>query len=317
MRLSLEQIKSITSGACRVFEQDGLIHFRRFTEKQLEVWGENGFSKGITATTGIRLDFITNSANFTFKSAQYEIVGKYEVLVNDQPIYLNRHEADAPAQTFHLAECDHRITLYLPSHSEGVLEYVEIDDGATLEPYKYAHKFMFWGDSLTQGWRSANDSLSYAYQVTRYFNAESVILGVGSARFIPELVDEGHPFKPELIFVAYGTNDWGKYTNEELKDRCKRFMDNINRVYPGIPVIGISPTWRKDLDKERLGGPLELLHSTLLDNYKAHGAIPVCGLDLIPHDPRYLTDPVHPNNEGFGYYARNLIPYVEQVLNNK
>ena len=105
MRLTFEQIKSITSGAYRVYEENGLIRFRRFTEKQLEVWGENGYTKGITATAGIRLDFVTNSTTFTFKT-KVEVASKFEVHVNNQPVYLNRHDVDAPAVTCKFAECD-------------------------------------------------------------------------------------------------------------------------------------------------------------------------------------------------------------------
>ena len=63
MKLTLEQIRSITVGAISVFEEDAKFHFRRFTDRQLEVWAQvsdhiRGNSYG---TAGCRLSFYTDS----------------------------------------------------------------------------------------------------------------------------------------------------------------------------------------------------------------------------------------------------------------
>ena len=38
MRLNIEQIKTITKGAVRVEEKNGVVHFSRFTKKQDGHW---------------------------------------------------------------------------------------------------------------------------------------------------------------------------------------------------------------------------------------------------------------------------------------
>lgn len=321
MKLTFEQIKSVTVGAAQIFEEGGAVYFHKFTAQQLRVienTKRNNLISASVTTTGIRLDFHSNTAKFAFKSRVEN--AKFEVLVNEQPIYLDRHTPQNNTAEFdfnlikYLCDCEKRITLILPSHSVGVLEWVEIDDGATFTPHQYDYKFLFFGDSLTQGYNSANDSLSYAYRVSRYFNAESCILGVGGSYYIPELVDGNHPFKPDVIFVAYGTNDRDIFSNQETKINCKAFMDNVNAVYPNVPVIGISIPWGTNSEEIMAGGKATDIREVLLENFRSHGATAVDGLTLIPHDARYFHDTVHPTNEGFMHYALNLIPYVKKVL---
>ena len=63
MRLSFDQIKSVTVGALSVKREDDGIHFYKCTEKQIDAWyrQREGLGNGARTTTGVRLDFITNS----------------------------------------------------------------------------------------------------------------------------------------------------------------------------------------------------------------------------------------------------------------
>ena len=121
---------------------------------------------------------------------------------------------------------EHRITLYLPAHGIGILGAVEIEDGATLRPHTYDRKMLFIGDSITQGWDSTWDSLSYANHVTRFFNAYSVIQGIGGAKYHDTTFDEAIDFEPDVVIIAYGTNDWTTYkTMEEARARAEAYLN--------------------------------------------------------------------------------------------
>lgn len=313
MYLSFEQIKSITVGSANIYCENGLIKFAKATKEQIDAWVATGYGKSVPATTGIRLDFHSNTKSFSFRALSENY--RYEILVDGTSILFTKPTCEVDGASIFLDGNEHRITLLLPFHSEGILKSVEIDDGATLIPRKYDCKIMFWGDSLTQGWHSTQDSLGYAFRVSEHFNAESIILGNGGSIFTPDAVVSDYPFSPDLIVVAYGTNDWGRTPSfEQLKDNCKRFLDNINKYFKGVPVIGITPTWRKDLDKPRPNGTFEELVKILNDEYTAHGVYVVDGLTLFPHEPALLTDPVHPNDKCFGIYAENLIPHIEKFI---
>ena len=69
MKLNLEQIKNITVGSVDTEERDGEIFFAKCTKKQLAAWAEKSESLGrnSAATTGVRLDFHTNSQNISVK----------------------------------------------------------------------------------------------------------------------------------------------------------------------------------------------------------------------------------------------------------
>ena len=68
MKLTLEQIRSITKGAQNVRLEDGKYHFYRFSDKQMEYYKENSadFYKKAFATASVHLDFYTDSAFFKF-----------------------------------------------------------------------------------------------------------------------------------------------------------------------------------------------------------------------------------------------------------
>ena len=67
MKLSFEEIKKITFGAVRVWQDADGICFSRCTEKQEAVWNEQDPVLGTRArsTTGVRLDFHTNATQLS------------------------------------------------------------------------------------------------------------------------------------------------------------------------------------------------------------------------------------------------------------
>ena len=70
MQLTFEQIKAITFGAVWVEEYDGGIHFGKCTKRQQEAFAilHHSLRERSLATTGIRLDFHTNSKHLAFST---------------------------------------------------------------------------------------------------------------------------------------------------------------------------------------------------------------------------------------------------------
>ena len=165
MILTNEQILSIAFGAVETSIDEKGIRFYKCTEKQRKAWYEKREVLGERASgsTGVRLDFHTNSQSFAFSVI---CSGKYELYVDG----LMRHQMfmkDGEEKRFELSDPlgnkkdSYRVTLYFPSHDVyGTLSRVELDDGATFTPHKYDMKWLFIGDSITQGWAALVDSLS-------------------------------------------------------------------------------------------------------------------------------------------------------------
>ena len=314
MRLTFEQIKAVTFGAIRIEEREDGIHFSKITKKQEEAFKalSGSLYNCACTTTGVRLDFHTNSKNLAFYAPKGN---KFELYIND--VLCRQYDGEAlreggkPATAELVSPCESdgdtvRVTLILPSHSDGVLEYVELDDGATVAPHSFDTKILFIGDSITQGWNSKYDSFSYAWRVTRFFNAESVIQGTGGAFFHETTFDE-IDFDPDTVIVALGTNDFGRYqTFEEMLTHARAHLDLIAERYKGKKIFAISPIWRAH--QEKPAGSFAELRRLIIGEIEKRSIIHVDGLSLVPHSSEFMADEsLHPNDLGFSLYAENLI----------
>jgi len=318
MQLLLEQIKKITVGALNVWEENGAFCFAKCTQKQVDAWYKikQILGERAEATTGIRLDFHTNSSYFAFTTQN---MVSYEIYIDGVFKYAYKEEEfnENLRKQIELDGEEHRITLYLPNHNEGArLESVEIDDGAIIEQHEFDHKILFVGDSITQGWDSTWESLSYAHQVSRFYNAESVIQGIGGAMYHMTTFDEEISFEPDIVIVAYGTNDWKYYeTLGELKEHCCKFLDQLIERYGDKKIFAISPIWRADNGEVANMGSFESCVACIKDEIIHHGLILIDGDILMPQLSDFYSDGfLHPNTEGFGIYAINLIAQLQRYL---
>lgn len=319
MKLSFEQINAITVGSVRTVKSDDGIRFYKCTEKQIEAWYKKSKVLGDRAsgTTGVRLDFHTDSSKLVFSVLDG---AKYEVHINGLVAgsYVLREGEVAEIDLLDplgnsLSEC--RVTLVLPSHDHGgVIDYVEIDDGAFVRPHKFDCKMLFIGDSITQGWASSLDSYSYAYRTSSFFNAESIIQGIGGAYFNEESFDT-IPFDPDVVFVAYGTNDFGHYkTYDELGYHCEAHLKLISDEYREKKIFVISPIWRDQREGKAMGS-FEGCREVIIHTAEKLGLIHIDGLELVPPMPSLFADKfLHPNDNGFSFYAENLINIIREYI---
>lgn len=311
MRLTLEQIRSVTIGALSVTEQEDGVHFQKCTQKQIDAWSVLNQTLGerAQATAGIRLDFQTDSRRLSFRAT---VGNKFELYINGvfrKQFLLNEMGGRAEAELSN-GEGQAWVTLYFPAHENGVLDFVELDDGAMVVPHRFDRKILFIGDSITQGWAASYDGFSYANRVSRFFNAESVIQGIGGAYFHESTFDR-IDFDPDWVIVAYGTNDFGHYaTLEELRAHASAFLKLVAKEYDGKRLIYISPIWREKQEKPM--GSFRECREALIDEATKLKFEHIDGLSLVPSDPTFFTDGLHPDNFGFSLYAESL---CRQLLN--
>ena len=131
MRLTFEQIQAVTVGAVWMKQTEDGIRFGKCTDKQVEAWNSESTALGYRAetTTGIRLDFHTGSKTLSFgaKGNKYELyldgVLRKQFRLNETD-GVGRFELTdalgADRQSFH-------VTLCLPCHEVGVLEWLELE----------------------------------------------------------------------------------------------------------------------------------------------------------------------------------------------
>lgn len=309
MKLTLDQIKSVTVGALRVEQTEEGIRFHKCTPRQVVAWRalSEGLGTRAETTTGIRLDFHTDSATLAVDTVDGD---KFEVMVNGLARYrVHATEARDKGEvlSFDLGEGEKRVTLVFPSHSIGVLRWVELADGATLTPHKHVCKMLFIGDSITQGWNSRYDTLSYAWRVTQFFDANSVIQGIGGA-FYHETTMDTIDFDPDTVVLAYGTNDFGRFhTQEEMRAHTAAFMDLVAAQFGNKRVLVITPIYRADWQTPKRMGTFAEACAIVADEGSRHAFTVIDGQQLVPHNDDFMADAVHPNDLGFGVFAEQLI----------
>lgn len=322
MKLSFDQIKNITFGAVSVRETEQGIRFCHCTDKQIEAWTALAPVLGDRASlaTGVCLDFYTNSKTVEF-NAIGGVHGKYEIYVNglfaEQYIMEDLHEKGETVKFVVDGGEENRITIIFPCHDTlGILKYLELDDGATLRPYKYSMKMLFIGDSITQGWAAYRDSLAYAPRVARFFDAEMLNQGVGGG-FYHESTFDKLDYDPDVVIIAYGTNDSGWYpTVEQMQDHAHKFLELIKKEYEGrnTKIVLLSPIWRLEVTGERWQRYLGCCQA-VKEEAEKYGFYFVNGHELVPRHISFFADAgLHPNEQGFSVYAENLIAKLVKII---
>lgn len=319
MKLSFNAVKSITFGAVKSFENSSGMNFARCTDKQIAAY--YGMSESIgnnsKASTGIRFDFHTNSKRFAFKPSD----GQFDIYVNgaftERYVYCKENPVFSRELPREYEE--NHVTVYFPSHGNpAVISYVEIDDGAYATPHKYDMKLYFIGDSITQGWDTGYDSLSYSIRTADFFNAEPLIQGVGGAVFGEGVIDGSIEFDPDAVIFALGTNDWGTdlcKSFDDIRSNAVAFMDALKKQFPDKPVFGILPIWRADEDVARRCGTLSRVRDVLKEEISSHGFTVVDGLPMVPHIKEFYSDGyLHPNALGAVIYAENLCKVLNKYF---
>lgn len=317
--LDFQTIKNITVGAAEIWQEKDGVHFTKCTHQQIKEWKKIDppciYENNVFATTGVRLDFHTDSPYVEVEVAQGN---KYEVKINDvlthQFVNPGRGAFSFRFDLKNNGESSH-VVLVLPCHDNGgVITSISIKEGASIIPHTFDKKILFLGDSITQGWEAHFNSLSFAYLISDHFNAESIIQGIGTSRFEPTTVlDIG--FKPEIVFVAYGTNDFGHLSSlEELKDNAHNYLLKVKQVYPHSKIYVISPIWRTDEDVVYRMGSFYDCNNTIKSVAKALSLPIIDGEKLVPPHKKFMADCLHPNDLGFSIYALNLLRIISKDI---
>lgn len=336
MDLTFFQIKDITIGAAQVVQEEAGVQFHRFTAEQEALYAtlrENQIRK-TKHTSGVALCFRTNSESLRLTGVPSDSMGRryfaVEVQVDGKTIgavdnysHLELPEIYStfkpPVEpfdcTFDLGAGEKEVRVYLPWSMRVTFSRIAVDDGAMVIPAKPKHKMICFGDSITHGYDALLPTHKYVTQLARYLDAEEYNKAIGGDWFFPELAAAKDDFEPDYISVAYGTNDWGKKTLDELNENGKAFFANLHANYPKAKVFVITPIWRKDTDRPNNCCVFEDVHQVIADMVQGYdNMVVVPGYDLVPHDESYFADRnVHPNDKGFACYFAGIRKYIEQL----
>lgn len=334
MKLDFTQIQSITLGAERICQTTEGIAFYRFTQEQEDLYKLRSadFYKKTFASSGVKLRFRTDSPSLTLditvsdgSSRSYFAVdllinGRYadclsnfggEELEGDYTT--GKYERGDFSKTFSLGEGEKEVCLHLPWSLRTVLRGLYLADGASVSPVKPRCKMICYGDSITHGYDALHPSRKYTARLAELLDAEEINKAIGGDKFFPELAASQESFAPDIITVAYGTNDWRHHTRELFEGNCRSFYRNLREKYPRAKIYAITPIWRKDMALESAVAEftqMEALIRELTADIPDIQVLP--GFGLVPQEAEFFGDlRLHPNDRGFDAYYEGLARMIK------
>ena len=321
MKLNFEQIKALVHGAARIEEVEGRIDLHRFTKEQQDMYesvSEDFFIKSF-ATSNISLEFDTDSEmlglEVSVKGGSSNCFFAHSILVDGERIgelsgtVESTVERTVFAKEFALKSGMKRVRVAFPWSAASSIVSVTLDDDAKIVPVTKDCKMLIYGDSITQGYSAREPEHAYAVQLATFMNAEARNKAIGAEHFYPPLALLKDDFEPDVIVVAYGTNDWSHHLKEEFEETCVGFYTNLRNSYPNTKIYALTPLWRKNLhDNKPIGVPLSYIAEYIKGVAANLSDITVIDcFDFIPHELQYYqADGLHPADAGFDYYAKNL-----------
>lgn len=330
MELTLEQIKSIAFGAAYIDEKGGMISLHRFTAEQEDLYrtvSDDFYSKTF-ASAGIYLEFLSDSRElelFCFLTpASSRLFFSISVFVDGEPSdELKMSFADKENRTGYVGKAfklgdtneQRKVTVYLPWSFCAQICKLAIDDGAYIKPVEKKTKMMIFGDSISQGYDAHSTHGSYASILSRMLDADARNKGIGGEIFRPELASlRDDDFRPDIITVAYGTNDWCAWESyESMQKNCDAFYGELVKNYPSAKIFALSPIWRKDFAEVTRVGEFDNAKEIIKKAAEKHSSIIfIDAYDFVPHSLDLMDDRfVHPNDEGFEHYANALYEVIK------
>lgn len=334
MKLSAQQIESITKGAVRIEECDGGVAFHRFTASQelyYRTTNASFYTKSL-ATAGVRLQFKTNSQRLFLKAeltaGSSRTYYAFDVFTNGEFLdsLNNISSVELPTnyvgvslplgmaeKQFDLGDGEKTVCVYFPWSVAVKLLELSVDEDAVVEPIAVPKKLLAFGDSITQGYDAVHPSVRYIGKLADHLGMEEINKAIGGEIFCPKLAALSDDFTPDCIAVAYGTNDWSGQSREVTEENCKAFFSALRANYPQVPIMAITPIWRADWQADKAFGLFPEVGKMIRRVAAAVGGVLVIeGFDLVPHDTAYYADGrLHPNDAGFAKYADRLREQID------
>ncbi|TMV45261.1 SGNH/GDSL hydrolase family protein [Paenibacillus mesophilus] len=315
----LQLLQSLFTGCLSVTETTEGVAPVRFTERQLSVYARNeAQSLRSRCLAGCRLEMRTDSEYIRFDYVRKGGARKYiyfDIWVDGRWVAnIGEDDPERPEGSFSYEISGNKgavkqICIDLPHNAEIVFRSFQLSPGALCEPVGQAPGgLLCLGDSITQGMDAKHPSSTYPALLARAFDLPLINQGVGGYIFNADSLDENVPFEPQIVTVAYGTNDWVRHeTMAQFRDKCAAYIEAVSRQYAYARIFVITPIWRRIRNESKPLGTFDELVRTIKEICAEYPSIHVIdGESLVAHYGRLFADGTHPTDEGFVHMALNL-----------
>ena len=216
-----------------------------------------------------------------------------------------------------LGKGEKKLEIYFPWSKRSSIKDFTLDDSAKIKPLKRRLKLLAYGDSITQGYIAEYPSLTYISRLASMLDADVLNKGIGGDCFSDRIISSPDDFKPDIITVAYGSNDWGMSDPQDAAKAVRRFLSRLRSAYPDAKIFVITPIWRADFEKQtQFSFGTDGMDGFIRENAKGiYDIIFINGWNMVPHLPEFFSDGfLHPNDLGHGIYAQNLYKEISKYI---
>ncbi len=295
---------------------------RRFTDKQIahyKLFGEGVYLRAIN-NAGITMSFYTDaeSISFDFKIKAY----------SRERVVFDVYEDDVFTKTYRWEECHDedtilyqrtkqeksKITIYLPYMCDAVISNLHLGDYTPVDK-SGCKKYLALGDSITQGMLSELTSITYTSILEREWDAQLLNHGVGGYVYNADSLDENLAFDPDIVTVAYGTNDYTRIESiNTIEENVHAYYKKLKAIYPDKEIYIITPIWRGNLDSEEAIQKMRQIRKVITRKAEEYGFAVINGTKLVPHVyEAYIDKGLHPNAFGFEEMAKNIMKAIKEA----
>lgn len=314
MKLDDKQLRSLVHGAYSIKERDGgFISFTHYTDEQVDYLTFNTFySERAVYSSSVTLEFTGTAEKIALT---YRVFGGHpsdtiEAYADGFPVGIYHTEGNVieARVEFILPPGNKNVVVYLPLDFECGIKDVEIDgEWAPVAPRET--KVLWIGDSITQGYGTFMTGETYVNVANRALGYEILNQGIGGYWYDERVMKPMPGYYPDKIIVAMGTN---QHHSADKLERVTKFYEALDAVYPGVPVLAITPIWRGDPTSNL--AELTELSAMIADVAAGYDNIRVVdGFTLVPHLKDYYFDLLHPNALGAHVYGENLAAHIKKI----
>lgn len=302
--------------------KDGDTYFPvRFTDKLFWFYQDTGvaqFPERAVQTAGITLEFYTSqeeiSFTFFFTCFARDWV-TFDVYENDmfmETIHFDDRTAESRFFYKKRTAGESRLVIYMPATADTHFRDFYLGEYRPTEAP--SRKYLALGCSIAQGMEAVSPSITYANIVKRHFDAQILNLGIGGFIYDPGSLDEDLPYDPDIITVAYGTNDTSSESSvAEITEKTSAYLEKLKSIYPDKTVHVITPVWRKEWDDSaKFCHKAEAVQDMIVSEAARHHFHVIDGRHAVPHSPAFYKDGfLHPNDLGFALYGLYVIKHMK------
>ncbi len=320
--LEQNNVSDFFSGLDHIHIDKGYHYLYRLNSDLIQYYKTLGEVKSIRArcSAGVSCCFKTQSNSLELSYLSLEGARRYysfDLYVNKLFVKSIEGKTSENEQTIAIdfehensLESENTIELYFPQSRVLGISKINIEDATPIE--KIQKTYLALGDSITQGMDAVKPSSSYAVQLSRHIEHSLVNHGLGGHIFDEKSVSPLAK-QPDLITIAYGTNDFSAIKSEaELKHNIEQYFKKVIDTFPNCPTYVLTPIWRGDeRNPNAYSAKIRDIRRFIQDSAQNNQLEVIDGLELVPNQSSFFVDGVHPNDEGFLHYALGIAKHLK------